>query len=164
MKPLFLFCAGLALPVAGFAADPVVRIAPPQLQGSRALEKQTETSVVRDYLQAWKTMGQALEHNTPATLDADFVGVARDRLAGTIEGQARAGLHTVYSDKSHDLQIVFYSPEGLSIQMTDTVQYQQQVFDKDKMIGTATVNQRYLIVMTPSETRWLVRVFQTNLD
>jgi len=148
------------LPVAGSADQPSVRVEPPQLQGSRPVEKQTETAVIRDYLQSWKNLQSALDQNQAELLDSNFVGTAREGLAKTIDQQAKLGIHTRYQDRTHDLQIIFYSPEGLSIQMTDSVEYEQQVLDHDKVIGTTRVRTRYLVVLTPSEVRWKVRIFQ----
>ena len=144
--------------------EPAIRVESPELQGSRPLEKQTENSVIRDYLQSWESMQQALDQNQAAKLDPDFIGAARDKLAETIDGQNRIGIHTHYQDRSHDLQIVFYSPEGLSIEMTDDVEYEQQVLDKDKILAIKIIRQRYLVVLTPSEVRWQVRIFQTEPD
>ena len=140
--------------------EPSVTEEPPQLQGSRPLEKQTETAVVRDYLHGWQTLDAALDENQEGLLDQDFVGTARDKLANTIKEQVTAAIHTRYQDRSHDLQIVFYSPEGLSIQLIDTVEYDEQVLDHDKVLATRPVKMRYLVVLRPSEVRWRVRMFQ----
>ena len=120
-----------------WADQPSVQVEPPQLQGSRPLEKQTESAVIRDYLRSWQSFRGALDQNQADLLDADFVGTARDKLAETIEEQAKIGIHTRYQDRAHDLQIVFYSPEGLSVQMIDTVEYDEQVLDHDKVLTTA---------------------------
>lgn len=153
---------GLMLVATGLLAqEPTIKIEPPQLQGSRPLEKQTEAAVTRDYLLSWKTLATALDRNDPSALDLYFVGTAHDRLAGTIDQQGKIGIHTRYIERSHDLQIIFYSPEGLSIQMTDDVAYDEQVLDHDKLLGSRPVRRRYLIVMTPSEVRWRVRLFQS---
>ena len=158
-------CA-LTIPVAGLVAQqtPSIRVEPAQLQGSRPVEKQTETAVIRDYLQSWKSLETALDQNQAALLDSNFVGTARDKLANTIEEQANLGIHTHYRDRAHDLQIVFYSPEGLSIQLIDTVEYEEQVLDRDKVLATKTVRKRYLAVLTPSEVRWRVRIFQAEAE
>jgi len=146
------------------AQEPTIRVEPPQLQGSRFLEKQTESSVIRDYLQSWNSLEQALDRNEAPNLDPDFIGVARDKLAETIDAQRHIGIHTRYQDRSHDIQIVFYSPEGLSIEMTDDVEYQQLILEKDKVLATQTVHRRYVVVLTPSEVRWQVRVLQSKSD
>ncbi len=155
-----LAACSLLLPVAASAQQPSVRMEPPQLNGSREVEKQTETAVVRDYLQAWQTMATALNTNDPAVLASAFVGNAQDRLTETVAEQVKAGVHTRYQDISHDLRFVFYSPEGQSIQLTDTVEYKQQVFAGDKLISTQMLTGRYVVVMTPAEVRWRVRVLQ----
>ena len=144
------------------AAQPSVRVAPMDSVGPRPLEKQTQTSVVRDYLQAWQTLGGALSQNRAALLDGYFVGIAKDKLAGTIREQQALGIQTVYRDESHDLQVVFYSPEGLSIQLLDNVQYEVEVRDHGKTVGTQHVRTRYVAILTPTESRWKVRVFQSG--
>jgi hypothetical protein len=159
-RALFIICSFL-LVTSGFAADQsAVRVEPTNLQGPRVLEKQTETAVVRDYLEAWKSFDTALDQNRAALLDADFVGTAKDKLVNTIQQQSKIGIHTRYVDRSHDIRIVFYSPEGLSVQLVDQVEYDMQVFDHDKPLATQRVRARYVSVLTPSEVRWRVRVLQ----
>ena len=165
MNKSFAFLTGaLLLPLTIPAQEPAIHVQPAQLQGSRPLEKQTETQVTRDYLESWKRMAQALDENQRSKLDPDFIGVAKDKLAETIDAQNRLGIHTRYQDRSHDLQIVFYSPEGLSIEMTDNVEYRQEILDKDKVLSTKVIHQRYVVVLTPSEVRWQVRVLQAKSD
>ena len=153
-------CAVVLAAATALAQQPSVHVKPSDVQGSRPVEKTTETGVVRDYLQSWKTMNDALGTNNPALLEAQFVGTAHDKLAETIAQQAKLGIQTRYQDRSHDLQIIFYSPEGLSIQLVDTVQYDEQVLEKGKVLTTRPITQRYLVVLTPSEVRWRVRIFQ----
>jgi len=157
-------CA-LALPLA-LRADqsPSVQEEPPRLQGSRPLEKQTETAVVRNYLQSWQSFQAAMEQNRPDLLDPDFVGIARDKLTDTIQQQAKLGVRTRYQDRSHQLQIVFYSPEGMSIQLIDNVEYDEQVLDRDKVLTTKQIHARYVVVLTPAQDRWQVRIFQAALE
>jgi len=163
---LRLLAAGCALflSAAALADQPSVEVAPPSLQGSRPLEKQTSVAVVRDYLESWQKFCAALDQNQVGLLDPDFVGTARSKLAATIGEQAKMGIHTRYQDESHHLQIVFYSPEGLSIQMIDDVEYDEQVLEQDKVLATQHVKTRYLVVMTPAEVRWKVRVFQAESE
>ena len=142
--------------------QPSVQVDPPNLQGSRPLEQQTETALIHDYLESWQSFRTALDRNDPALLDQDFVGIARDKLADTIQEQLKLGIHTRYQDRAHHLQIVFYSPEGLSIQMVDTVEYDQQVLEHDKVLTTRHMRARYLVVLTPTEVRWKVRIFQAD--
>ena len=152
----------LAQPLAAQTDAPSVQVDPPDLQGSRPLEKQTEAAVIRDYLQSWQSMAAALDNNQPALLDADFVGTAHDTLAATVDEQTKLGIHTRYVARSHHLQIVFYSPEGLAIQLVDTVAYDEQIFDHDRELISQPVNARYVVVLTPSEVRWRVRFFQAT--
>jgi hypothetical protein len=150
-----------ALLTAGFD-EPSVQVAPTDSVGPRTLEKQTETAVIRDYMHAWQTMSAALDTNQADLLDADFVGTAKDKLADTVREQQKSGLRTHYADRSHNLKLVFYSPEGLSIQLIDTVEYDVQLFDHDQLRGTTRVHARYVAVLTPTEVRWKVRLFQAQ--
>ena len=152
----------LAMPMAMWAAQPSVQVEPSNLQGSRPVEKQTETAVIRDYLQSWQGLRLAMQQNRADLLNEDFVGTAKDKLTDTIQDQVKLGLRTRYQDRSHDLQIVFYSPEGLSIQMIDTVEYSEQVLDHGKVLTTQQIRARYIVVMTPAEARWQVRIFQAE--
>src|ERR1017187_928826 len=100
-------------------AEPVVRVKATDLVGPRSLETPTEAAVVRDYLEAWRSLSGALDENRADLLDRNFVGAAKEKLAGTIRQQAALGIQTRYRDGAHDLRLVFYSPEGLSIQLLD---------------------------------------------
>jgi hypothetical protein len=118
--------------------------------------------VVRDYLQAWRSLSSALEENRADLLDPDFVGAAKEKLVDTVREQEKLGLQTRYRDSAHDLQLVFYSPEGLSVQLIDTVTYDVQIMDHEKVQATQHVRARYVAVLTPTEVRWKVRVFQAE--
>lgn len=149
--------------LSGFAGDqPTVRVEPSDLQGPRPLQEQTAKAVVRDYLESWQSLSKALQQNRPDLLDRDFIGDAREKIAGTIKEQAAAGLHTVYRDRSHDVKILFYSPEGLSVELADTVEYDVNVMNQDKSLATKQVRSRYIVVLTPTEVRWRVRIFQSQ--
>jgi hypothetical protein len=141
-------------------AQATVRVEPEHLNGPRELQDITRSAVIRDYLKAWQGLRTAMDENRPELLSADFVGTSRDKLAETIQQQRTIGIKTKYQDISHDIQIVFYSPEGLSVELTDNVVYDMQVTDHDKVTGTQRVTARYVAVLTPAEIRWRVRVFQ----
>jgi hypothetical protein len=141
---------------------PVVLIEPSDSVGPRELEQQTASAVVRDYLAAWKSLGQAFEQNRPDLLGAYFVGIAAEKLTDTIQEQRKLGIQTRYQPSKHDISLVFYSPEGLSIQLLDTVEYDVQVLDHEKLQPTQHVRARYVAVLTPTEVRWKVRVFQAD--
>jgi len=142
------------------AAQATVHVQASHLDGPRPLADQTAKAVIQDYVESWQTLHSALDQNRVDALDRDFVGTAKDKLTETIQQQAKLGLRTNYQDRSHDVQIVFYSPEGLSIELTDNVEYDQQILDRDKVVTMQHVSARYLVVMTPSETRWRVRILQ----
>jgi hypothetical protein len=161
-KFLLVMCTVFAATFPLRADQSAVRVEPTNVQGPRPLVKQTETAVIRDYLQAWQSVSAALEQNRADLLDRDFVGAAKDKLTDTIQEQARLGLSTRYQDRSHDLQIVYYSPEGLSIQLIDNVEYDVEILDHDKVQTTQRVHARYIVVLTPAEVRWRVRVFQAQ--
>jgi len=147
----------------GSAFDqPSVRVEPTDPSSPRELEPQTREAVVQDYLLAWQTLGEALDANQPELLNAVFVGVAKQKLADTIREQLKLGIRTLYVDRSHDLKLVFYSPEGLSIQLLDTVEYDVEVLDHDKQVATRHVRTRYVAVLSPTEVRWKVRIFQAE--
>lgn len=156
-----LGCA-LAFPAALWAGQPTVNVQPPDLHGSRPLEQLTKTSVVNDYLHSWKSFSQAFSQNNPSLLDQDFVGTSLRKLTGTIAEQRKLGLRTRYQVLSHNLQIVFYSPDGLSIQLTDSVDYNEQIVRNGNVLASHPMHARYLVVMTPSQTRWQVRFFQAT--
>ncbi|MBV9342363.1 MAG: hypothetical protein JO159_15940 [Acidobacteria bacterium] len=128
--------------------------------GPRPLEEQTRSSVVRDYLEAWQTLGSALAANRTDLLDRSFVGLASQELAATVEEQRKIGLQSVYRDLSHKIRLVFYSPEGMSIQLVDDVEYEVQVLQNGRLGGAERVHSRYISVLTPTEVRWKVRILQ----
>jgi hypothetical protein len=164
MQRLLLVLSVLAAAIPLSAQQPLVRAEPTDLQGPRILNDQTKSAVIRDYLEAWQSVNAALQQNRPDLLDRDFVGTAKDKLTDTIHDQVTMGISTRYLDQTHDLQIAFYSPEGLSIQLVDNVEYEVQALDHGKVLGTQKLKGRYIVVMTPAEVRWRVRVFQGGPD
>jgi hypothetical protein len=144
------------------SAQPEVRVDTSQLKGPRPLEDQTKAAAIRDYLESWQGMNAAFEQNQPNLLDEDFIGTARDKLADAIDEQVKAGIRTRYQDRAHHIQFLFYSPEGLSIELIDDAEYDVQVLDHDKPISTVPASARYIVVLTPAEVRWKVRVMQAD--
>lgn len=150
-----------ALLVSGFE-QPAVTVEPTGPLTPRIPENQTQAAVIGDYLKAWQSLSVAFEKNRTDLLDAHFVGVAKDKLADTIRHQQQLGIQTRYQDRAHNLRLVFYSPEGLSIQLLDRVEYDVQIQDHEKMQANQNVHARYLVVLTPAEARWKVRIFQAE--
>ena len=163
-KPLLFVCSVLATLLMWGSDQPAVRVAPTDSVGPRTLEKETATAVVRDYLQAWQSLSGALDQNRPDLLNRDFVGTAKEKLTDTIQEQAKLGIQTRYQDGKHEIRLVFYSPEGLSIQLVDTVEYDVQLIDHEKLQTTQHVRARYVAVLTPTEVQWKVRVFQAESE
>jgi hypothetical protein len=145
---------------ASMTAQATVHIGAANLQSSRPLQEQTGRAAIRDYLQSWQALTAALEQNRADLLDRDFVGTAKDALIATIQQQTALGISTHYQDRAHDIQIASYTPEGLSLELTDNVEYDVQLLEHGKVKATQHVSARYIIVLTPAEVRWRVRVFQ----
>jgi hypothetical protein len=160
---LVLF-TGLSVAAGCALAQASVHVEPAHLEGPRILADQTANAVVKNYIESWESLRVALEQNRPELLDRDFVGTAKQKFTDTIQQQAKLGLKTSYQDRSHDIKIVFYSPEGLSVELIDNVEYDLQVSDKDKVMTTQPVHARYVVVMTPTEVRWRVRVLQAAAE
>ncbi len=150
----------LAAVLLSASTEPAVHVAPMDAVGPRTMESQTQASVIRDYLLAWQSVNAAMTQNRPELLDAVFVGKAKEKLAETVREQQSLGIETSYLPKSHDIRIVFYSPEGLSIQLLDEVEYDVNVRKGEQSLGSEHVRARYVAVLSPTETRWKVRVFQ----
>lgn len=159
---LLIFSAVLLAGVAQAAAQPSVRIEPAKLEDQAPLQQATEDAVIHNYLQCWQSLHSAFDQNRADLLDADFVGDAREKLGSAIQQQAALGMRTRYVDRSHDVQIVFYSPEGLSVELVDDVQYDMELVDHDKPKSSEHLHARYIAVLTPSESRWRVRVLQAD--
>ena len=165
LRSLASACGSLVLFLAVPAcAQAVAHVEPFELKGPRPLDEQTRAAVVRDYLDAWRSMSAALGGNRADRIDAAFVGDAKDKLNGTILQQTMLRVSTNYHDQSHDLRIVFYSPDGLSIEMTDDSEYELQVFDQGRPVATQQIRAHYIVVLTPAETRWKVRVLQAAAE
>ncbi len=126
----------------------------------RQVEDTTQKAIARDYAAAWQALGDALEHNRPALLAANFVGTAHEKLEQTISEQRKSGLHQRYVDKGHRVNAVFYSPEGSAIELQDTAALQIQVLDGDKVLHSEDVTVHYVALLTAAENSWKVRVLE----
>lgn len=137
-----------------------VQVRPAEPNGTRTLQQATAAAAIRNYVQAWDGFKSAFTQNRADELDRDFIGDAKTKLTQTIQQQIAMGVNVVYQDRSHDIQIVYYSPEGLSLELTDDVEYDMQLAGPDKALATQHIKTRYVVVMTPTETKWRVREFQ----
>jgi hypothetical protein len=159
--------AGAMLSYSMFAhagEQPVVHVEVAQSFGPRTLEDQTKSAVVRDYLKCWQSMSQGFQENDPAALDSAFTGIAKEKLTNVITQQQKLGITTNYRDHSHNLKFIFYSPEGLSIQLVDDAEYDVEFSDHGKIQSTQRVKARYVAVLSPTEVSWKVRILQADAD
>ena len=127
----------------------------------RQVEDTTQKAIVRNYSGAWVAMAEALEKNNPAALDAAFTGAAHDQLAARIHDQKQTGLHTQISDRGHNLEAVFYSPDGSAMQLHDSVDVEIQVMDGGTVVHSEQTTLHYVVLMTVAEDRWKVRLLQS---
>lgn len=140
-------------------ATPNVQLNADNVTGKQ-LEDLTKKAVARDYAKAWGTLAKAMDNNNAEPIDGDFTGVAEEKLASAVEQQTKAGLHRRYVDHGHKVDVLFYSPDGSSIQLRDTAQLEVQYLDGDKVLKSENVTKQYVSLMTPTEVRWKVRVLQ----
>ncbi len=126
----------------------------------RPVEPLTEQSVARDYARAWRTIAESLNQNRADLIANDFVGWAREKLTAAVQQQVKAGLHRRYVDHGHKVEVLFYSPDGLSIELRDTADMEEQILDGDKVVHSEPVTMHYIALLTPTEVRWKVRLLQ----
>lgn len=165
-----LLLAGLALFASG--ALPLLRrafaaAAPPagvtlKAEGAqpRALEDSTRDAIVRDYANAWSALVAGLGNNDVNALDRGLVGFARDQFAQAIAQQKQSGLKVRYLDRGHQLEAVFYSPDGSAMQLRDTAQLTRELLDGDKVVKREDLTARYYVLMSVAEDRWKLRALQ----
>jgi hypothetical protein len=138
---------------------PSVRLDAGNLVG-KPLEDLTGQALARDYARAWQTLAVAFDKNQPDSIDRDFVGVAADKLSAAVSMQAKAGLHRRYVDRGHQVEALFYSPDGTSVELRDTARFEVQYMDGEKVLHTENGTRTYIALMSPTEVRWKVRVLQ----
>ena len=74
-----------------------------------------------------------------------------------IETQKKTGVKVRYTDKGHQVEAVFYSPDGSAMQLRDTAKLTREVLDGDKVIRRDDVAAHYVVIMAVTEERWKVR-------
>jgi hypothetical protein len=126
----------------------------------RDMEDTTRESISRAYARAWETLDQALANNRTDLLDAAFLGKARDHFAQLIQDQQKTGIRQRYIDRGHQVDLLFYSPEGMSVQLRDRAQLEIQTLDGDSVIHREQVTVNYIALLTPTEVTWKVRLLQ----
>jgi hypothetical protein len=126
--------------------------------GPRQIEETTEKAIIRDYGNAWATMARALNDNRTDQLADTFVGYAQDQLAERVREQQKNNLQTRYIDHGHEVQAIFYSPEGSAMQLRDVANVEIQLLDGGKVVHSERATVNYVALMTVAEDRWKVRV------
>jgi len=128
--------------------------------GPRAIENLTEQRIIRDYRAAWISLAEALESNALDSLDRSFTGEAKQWITATVTSQHQSGLRQRYIDQSHNLEAVFYAPEGDVMELHDTAQYRLQILDGGKLVHNQSVVVHYVVLMTPGADHWVIRQLQ----
>lgn len=127
----------------------------------REVEDVTQNAILRDYTAAWQAIGTALANNTLQPLNENFSGFALDHLTQRVKDQKEHGLATRIVDRGHQVEAIFYSPDGAAIELKDTATIETQVLDGGTVIYSDQAQVRYYAVMTGAEDRWKVRVLET---
>jgi hypothetical protein len=125
--------------------------------GPRKIEAQTEGRILADYRLAWADIAQGLNTNDPGPFAVGFVGAAKKSLDARVADQRRSGVTTQYSSQTHQLQAVFYAPEGDLIELHDTAELDMQLRAGGKVIHEDHGVHRYVVLMTPGADRWVIR-------
>lgn len=126
----------------------------------RLVEPLTERAVLRDYKFAWTNLTQALESNSTVPLNGLFEATANKWLTAAVKEQHRAGLSRRYLNQNHNVDAVFYSPEGDVIELHDTAEYDLEILDGSKTIHNEHATVHYVVLMIPGAERWVVRQLQ----
>jgi Cu/Ag efflux pump CusA len=159
---LMMALGALALPPAinTYAAAPPSVSLDVRNAGPRQVEDTTERAVSRDYAVAWQAMAEALKQNRTDVLGANFIGNANEKLVATIEDQRKNGLHQEIVDRGHQVDAIFYSPEGSAMELHDTAQVQLQLMDGNKVVHSQDATIHYVVLLTAAENSWKVRVLE----
>ena len=156
---LVLFALRPLPPVVAAGSDPAITLDASNA-GPRELEEQTQRSIVRDYGRAWNTLQWSLANDDAGALQQYFVGVAKDKFSQAVAEQKQSGVRVRYQVRSHALQVLFYSPEGSAIEARDTAQLEMEVLDGGKVVHRESLTQPYLVLFSPAEDRWKVRLLE----
>ena len=130
----------------------------------REVEDVTQNSVLRDYTLAWQAIGTSLANNTLQPLNENFSGFALDKLTQRVKDQKQQGITTKIVDRGHNVEAIFYSPDGSAIELKDTANIETQVLDGGTVIHSDQAQIHYYAIMTGAEDRWKVRVLERALQ
>lgn len=157
----YLACVALLSLIGTSAASPEDPGVAVQLDISNArprrVEEATERRIAADYRLAWANLAAAMDSGSPAPLEGLFVGSAKDWLTKSVNDQQKSQMSIRYLGQNHNLQAVFYSPEGDVIELHDTAEYQRQVLSSGKLLQNDRGVHHYVVLMTPAADRWVIR-------
>ena len=123
----------------------------------REVEDTTQKAIIRDYSTAWRSIESGLANDDVNALDEGLVGFARDQFAAAIDQQKKTGLKVRYTDGGHQLEAVFYSPDGSAMQLRDTAKLSREILDGNKVIHRDDITAHYVAIMSVAEDRWKLR-------
>ncbi len=126
----------------------------------RAVEETTALAIQRDYAHAWQALVSALEENRADRLDEDFTGSARQQWQDAIRGQQQNGLSRRIVDHGHKVRVMFYSLDGSAMEAVDSAELEIQFREGSKLLSSELVQARYLVLLTPAENSWKIRILQ----
>jgi len=126
----------------------------------RQVEPLTERAVLRDYRSAWTNLTQALASNSLDPLNGLFEATADQWLTDAVKDQQSSGLSRRYLNQNHQVDAVFYSPEGDVIELHDTAEYDLEILDGSNTIHNEHAIVHYVVLMVPGAERWVVRHLQ----
>jgi hypothetical protein len=126
----------------------------------RPVEETTAAAIQRDYAHAWQSLVLALEENRADLLSENFTGGARQQWQDAIAAQRQNGLSRRIVDHGHTVQVRFYSLDGSTLEAFDTADLDIQYCEGSKVLYSERVHARYLVLLTPSESSWKIRILQ----
>lgn len=169
VRRILVLTAGISLALSGAIPlmNHILAAGKPALQISfdsaqpREVEDSTQQAITRDYSAAWKALKGSLANNTTGPLAENFTGFALDRLSQRVKDQQQNGITTRLIDHGHKVEAVFYSPDGSSMELKDTVSIETQVLDGNTVLHSDQAQVHYYAVLTGAEDRWKVRVLES---
>lgn len=126
----------------------------------RTVEETTALAVQRDYAHAWGSLVSALEENRADLLGENFTGGARQQWQEAIHAQQQSGLSRRIVDHGHRMQVTFYSLDGSSMEAVDAADLEIEYREGGKLLSSERIQARYLVLLTPAESSWKVRILQ----
>ena len=157
----FILAGILILTLSALAVDAVPQVMLNTAKASpRTVESLTQNSILRDYKFAWVSLSHALESNSAVVLNGPFEGTASEWAHDQVESQRRNGISSRYLNQKHNLEAVFYAPEGDVMELHDTAEYDLEILDGDKTIHNEHAVVHYVVLMTPAADHWVVRQLQ----